>query len=203
VTQHLIFGKIPKLIIFVFLIVVTASIIFFYKFAQLDTYAEGSSVIDSITDNRNSYPNGKIPKYEKIEITFEVKLSSATNYFYPYDNSPPSGIIPKTGINVDAIFTSPDGTLYKQPGFYYQEFLDQVKSGKEWFYPTENYKWKVRFSPNKEGTWKYKLKAIDSSGTVESQEQTFNVMSSKITDLSKLAAIAAILNTTTELTFLH
>ena len=199
---------------FVFLVVVTASINFFYnrsqenpalqsgdelssdmpsslrgipavlgwggrhKFAQLDTYAEGSSVIDSITDNRNSYPNGKIPKYEKIEITFEVKLSSATNYFYPYDNSPPSGIIPKTGINVDAIFTSPDGTLYKQPGFYYQEFLDQVKSGKEWFYPTENYKWKVRFSPNKEGTWKYKLKAIDSSGTVESQEQTFNVISS-------------------------
>ncbi len=106
-------------------------------------------------------------KFEKFEITFQVQSSTVSNTFFPLDQSPPPGLTANTGITVNAIFTDPQGTTYTQPAFYYQEFQDQVKNGDEWFYPTNNFSWKVRFSPNKEGMWHYKLQVTDASGFIE------------------------------------
>ena len=136
--------------------------------------------ITNIKDNIASYRGNSIPKYEKIEITFEINGTTAENYYLPYDdnNSPPrvqSGI----GITVNALF-SPDNwkTVYTQPAFYYQHFDGQVKAGNEWFYPTGFFSWKARFSPHKTGTWQYQLTAQDSSGTFTSPPVSFNVVSS-------------------------
>jgi hypothetical protein len=49
---------------------------------------------------------------------------------------------------------------------------------REWYRPTDNYSWKVRFSPDQAGTWQYKLVAQDASGTFESQPISFDTTNS-------------------------
>ncbi|HXK62030.1 MAG TPA: DUF5719 family protein [Acidobacteriota bacterium] len=136
-----------------------------------------ATAVLALTDNRKSYPGEEIPRYEKLEITFAVN-TSATNYFLPYASQAPAGIQAGTGISVDAIFTAPDGALYSQPAFHYQEFDHQVKSKCDWLYPTDNYMWKVRFSPNQPGVWSYRIVVQDASGVRESDTRTFNVVES-------------------------
>jgi hypothetical protein len=131
--------------------------------------------IREITTNLGGYPAGLVPRYEKLEITFQVD-TVAENLQLPFDAAPPPGIAAGLGISVDALF-SPDGwnTVYSIPAFYYQEFLDEVKGGSEWFYPTENTSWKVRFAPNQVGDWQFKLVAQDASGATETVPYTFTV----------------------------
>ena len=142
------------------------------------TQVQAAPSISNITDNRNSYPNSQVPKFEKLEITFEIGSTNATNFFFPFDPNPPPGLPPETGISVGAVFTDPEGNTFTQPGFYYQNFQDATKGAREWFYPTADYSWKVRFSPNKVGTWKYEITVQDSTGTSQSAETTFSVSAS-------------------------
>lgn len=135
-------------------------------------------VIYDVATNAGMYPDQEVPRFAKLEITFQVK-TIAENLQLPFDAAPPAGVAPGQGISVDALF-SPDGwkTIYTQPAFYYQFFDDQVKSEREWFYPTGQYAWKVRFTPNHVGRWQYRLVAQDSSGRVETPAQAFVVTSS-------------------------
>lgn len=134
--------------------------------------------ITDITDNTNTYVNRQIPSYDKLEISFQLYNSTAVNYFFPYDSQPPPGLTPGSGVSVDATFTDPSGNTYNQPAFYYQHFDDQIKNNREWFYPSSNFSWKVRFSPHLPGNWKYKLVARDAGGVVQSAEFSFVVVNS-------------------------
>ena len=140
--------------------------------------------ITGITDNRSEYTDGQIPTFEKFEITFQVENTVAGNMQFPYDPSLPPGIDPLNsnyqGITVNAVF-SPDNwqTTYTQPAFYYQEFQNQSLGNKNWYYPTENFAWKVRFAPDQPGSWQYKLTAQDASGKAESSIGHFTVISSQ------------------------
>jgi len=120
---------------------------------------------------------GTVAKYDKQEITFNV-ATLADNPQLPFDAAPPAGVEAGIGVSVDAVFTSPTGKKWSQPGFYYQIFIDHTKAGTEWFYPTNRSVWKVRFSPNEVGTWKYSIVAQDSSGTVQTTTYSFNVIAS-------------------------
>ena len=126
---------------------------------------------------------GTVVNYEKFEVNFDISGTVATNFDFPFDPNPPAGISVSNarynGISVNAVFTDPQGNSYLQPAFYYQEFDDQVKAGKEWFYPKGTFKWKVRFSPNKVGTWNYKITAQDKNGQTTSNTLSFNVSSSE------------------------
>lgn len=133
--------------------------------------------VTSIQTNTSNYPNNQVPKFNKIELTFNVS-TVAQNTFYPFDTNPPAGLPASTGITVNAKFTAPDGQVYQQPAFYYQNFDDQVKGTQEWFYPSNNYAWKVRFSPHLTGTWRYTLIVKDASGTVETPSAQFTVTDS-------------------------
>jgi hypothetical protein len=141
-------------------------------------------IINQIFDNRTEYPSDQIPAFEKFEITFQVENSIAQNKQFPYDPSPPPGIDLNNpnyqGITVNALFT-PDNwqTIYAQPAFYYQDFLDQVYDNQNWYYPTANFSWKVRFAPDRSGIWQYKLTARDASGSVESFPVSFIVVPSQ------------------------
>lgn len=139
-----------------------------------DVFAAPS--VSNITDNRATYTGGKIPRYEKFESTFSIG-TAATNLQFPFDSAPPIGIIPNIGITVDGIFTAPDGSVFRQPGFYYQNYQDETRSGAEWFYPT-NFNWKIRFASNQVGTWSYRIEAIDQGGTIQSSPVTFDVVTS-------------------------
>jgi len=135
--------------------------------------------IGEIIDNRQQYPNGRIPRFEKLEISFQVKNTVATNLQLPFDPEPPNGIEPAIGISVEADFT-PDNwkTVYRQPAFLYQDFRDEIRGGKEWFYPTDVFSWKVRFAPNEPGEWEYKIIAQDASGIIESEVRGFSAIPS-------------------------
>jgi hypothetical protein len=93
------------------------------------TSTSPASVIREISLNTDDYPNGQIPQYSKLEITFQVD-TTATSLQLPFDAAPPPGVQPGMGISVDALFT-PDNwrTVYHQPAFYYQEFLSVGAAG--------------------------------------------------------------------------
>lgn len=134
--------------------------------------------IGEIRLNTADYPGGQIPRYAKLEITFQIE-TVAKNLQLPYDAAPPPGIEPEIGIRVDALFT-PDNwrTVYTQPAFYYQHFEDRVIDGREWFYPTGEYSWKVRFAPPAAGRWQFRIVARDASGISASPAHTFFVQPS-------------------------
>ena len=147
--------------------------------------------ITNITTNAVDYPDRAIPTYSKFEVTFQIENTQAGNFQLPYDPNPPHGIDPTyskhQGISVDALFLPPGQSnwnkAYQQPAFYYQYFDDQVKKGQDdddrpWYYPSDRFVWKVRFSPNQAGTWQYKLKAQDASGYTETAAQAFTVIHS-------------------------
>jgi len=120
-----------------------------------------------------------VAKFEKFEVTFTVSNSVAANLQWPYEASTPPGITAGQGISVDAEFSADNwATTYSQPAFYYQPYDYQVKNGRDWIYPQGTPTWMVRFSPNTQGLWRFRLKARDASGQTTSPEQTFDVLSS-------------------------
>lgn len=125
--------------------------------------------------NEVSLSSEHIGRYEKLEINFQL-ATQATNLQMPYDANPPPGIQPGIGVSVEAQFT-PDNwrTVYRQPAFFYQIFQDEVRGNREWFYPTDRFTWKVRFSPNREGSWQYRLTAEDEGGRTETASHYFEV----------------------------
>jgi hypothetical protein len=135
--------------------------------------------ISAVSDNRAQYAGGSIPRYEKFEITFQISNSVAKSMQLPYDSAPPAGLQSGIGITVDATLT-PDNwqTVYTQPAFYYQEFDYGVRSNQDWMYPNGRFSWKVRFAPNREGAWKYRLSARDAGSATQSPEYSFTVSSS-------------------------
>jgi hypothetical protein len=149
---------------------------FFWSVWGWTAVAIATPVISGVSDNRATYTNQQIPKYEKFEITFQVQ-TQAQNLQFPYLAPSQAGSYLQKfvdqGITVDAIFTDPTGQEFKQPAFYYQKFDESLSGTNEWYYPTDEYSWKVRFSPNQAGTWKYRLQATDKSGTQTSTEINF------------------------------
>ena len=137
-----------------------------------------SSVQDSSLRILNISNINTVGMYEKQEITFDI-TTSASNLQLPYDSDPPTGITNIDGISVDGIFTSPTGKVWSQPGFYYQIFEDQVKDGEDWYYPTDQAVWKIRFSPDEVGTWQYYIKAQDKTGSTQSDSHYFTVTPSE------------------------
>src|SRR3990172_1223616 len=146
--------------------------------SPLSISAQTTPQITNISDNRSTYVSSLIPKYEKLEISFSIQNSVATNFQWPFDLNPPSGITPGAGISVNALFTSPSGQSFNQPAFYYQPYDLQRKNSKDWLYPQGQPSWIVRFSPNQEGTWSYQINVQDGSGTVQSVSQNFSVTGS-------------------------
>lgn len=141
--------------------------------------ASQDQVVSDVTDNTSSYPESQVPKYGKLEVTFNV-ATPAVDMHHPYDPAPPAGLTGGKGVSVDGLFTKDNWqTTYTQPAFYYQVFQDEVKNNKEWFYPTTNYAWKLRFAPNEVGNWQYKIRVIDANGTFESPARTFAVAASE------------------------
>ena len=93
---------------------------------------------------------------------------------WPYDAAPPRGVPAGTGITVNAVFTDPGGRRFTQPAFYSEEFLDEVREGRDWHLPTGRFGWKVRFSPDRAGAWTYRIVAVDKGGAVESRYHTLH-----------------------------
>lgn len=105
----------------------------------------GSPKINSVELDRP-----EVPRYESLEFT----LALEAEYENPYD---------ARQVRLDGIFTAPDGSEMKIPGFW---------DGQE--------AWRLRFTPSQEGAWRYQLTIADSRGASKPAEGTFNVTSSAL-----------------------
>lgn len=90
----------------------------------------------------------EISDYEPIEFTLDVDAE----YSNPYD---------VREVAVDGVFTAPDRTQMKAPGFWDGEGA-----------------WKIRFTPSQVGTWSYSISIADANGISMPEEGEFTVMPS-------------------------
>lgn len=116
----------------------------------------GSPVIGNVSFTSSS------SMYDKFEVTFNLTAS----YVNPYDPAQ---------IDIYAEFWSPSNKCFKVNAFFYNEVIDcgcipcplcptgwqedQIIS----LSPMQS--WKVRFTPNELGAWKFRITGIDNTGT--------------------------------------
>ena len=86
----------------------------------------------------------------------------------------------QSGISVEGLFLPPGQTDWqralRQPGFLFQDYERELVNGAEWLYPAGQPVWKVRFAPEVQGTWQYRVRAQDASTYpkwVESETHSF------------------------------
>lgn len=97
------------------------------------------------------------PKSVGVYGLFEVSLSLGT-YDNPYD--------PEV-IDVYAVFQGPDGSRHRVTGFYYESFLlekDSEKNYEKVSRDTRGDSWRIRFTPDVAGRWTYTIHAVDRKG---------------------------------------
>lgn len=103
---------------------------------------------------------------------FEVKFNLQADYVNPFDPE---------DINVLGHFTLPGGNTVTVPAFYYKEYT--AKNGKtttaftsSLYAETGKEGWKLRFSGELQGEYKFYITATDSLGRTETTEEyTFSV----------------------------
>ncbi len=107
----------------------------------------------------NITPNStEVQKYKK----FELVVQFTAQYDNPYNPDE---------IDLYCIFISPTNKTWRINGFY-----DGVSSS-----------WKIRFTPNEIGTWRYKVFVKDNSGETSSQNYKFSCVSSNLHGWIKIA----------------
>lgn len=126
--------------------------------------------IGTVSDNKSSYPGGVVPLFEKYELSFNLP-EAGTEFvdFNPFNPDPDTHITSDDyynmpGIDVNAIFTLPDGTDITHPAF--------------WYGPGS---WKVRFAPTLPGLWHVKVTARNAQSNWASAVIAFEVGSVPVT----------------------
>jgi|WetSurMetagenome_2_1015567.scaffolds.fasta_scaffold03850_6 hypothetical protein len=102
--------------------------------------------------------------YEKFEISFNLE----GEWDNPFDPDQ---------IKVDAHFYAPDGKLIIIPGFFYQEYHQNINNSVE---KTGNPIWKIRFTPEMTGIYKYELVANNKGKEIKSPSYDFTGISYNI-----------------------
>jgi len=106
----------------------------------------------------------KIGRYEKFEITFEIPVIF-DNPFNP-------------DLKIKGIFISPSGKIFEIPAFFYHDYLRTLYEDSEKLIPYGKSEWKIRFTPEELGTYKYSLKIQDRDKNFEINIGSFEVVES-------------------------
>lgn len=120
--------------------------------------AAGPAIL-SLADNLQ---DGSMAAFEKLEIRAEL----AARVNNPYDPEE---------IEVNGLFTDPEGKVYRIPGFYFQPFRRTVEGDREVYTPTGEPDWRVRFTPMRPGDWTYRLSVRQGADEVLSEAVPFKV----------------------------
>lgn len=88
---------------------------------------------------------------------FEVSFTLGNSYVNPYDTDT---------IDIYALFIAPDNTTFKVNAFYYEDyFFQQHSDGYEVAMHNATLDgWRIRFTPNEVGNWKFRIMAVDANG---------------------------------------
>ncbi len=105
-----------------------------------------------------------VPTATTVEMwgKFEVKLTIAANFSNPYNYDE---------IRTAATITAPDGKTRQVEGFFIQDYSLNTQTGTLAAVGTGSFK--IRFSPDQIGVWKYKISCTNAAGTGDFPEQTF------------------------------
>ncbi|MEN6370719.1 MAG: hypothetical protein ABFD64_01770 [Armatimonadota bacterium] len=120
--------------------------------------------VSVISDNLASYPDSKVPLYEKFELAFAIDNLGQPfvdfNPLNPNTSTLSSDYWDLKGIAVDTVLISPGGRAIEWPCFWY-EGSDQWTG------------WKMRFTPTESGIWSYKLRISYGSDVFETESRSF------------------------------
>ncbi|MCF8371437.1 MAG: T9SS type A sorting domain-containing protein [Bacteroidales bacterium] len=123
---------------------------------------------NAIAQDWNQYPNSPIiKKYEKFELIIRADYQSIRQHIIqPWDNPNDAGKLNpfnpdyqnENGISLEAVFTSPTGIQHKVYGFYMEDWAYNGNLNNYYYdalTDSNQYKWRIRFSPNEVGNWSY------------------------------------------------
>ena len=103
-----------------------------------------------------SYPT-HVNVYDLYEISFSLGI-----YSNPYD--------PQV-IDVYAEFVGPDNTTCRVNGFYYESYSFKKVKNREEATADNDRGWRIRFTPDKAGTWSFVIHATDKKGSIQTPKQ--------------------------------
>jgi hypothetical protein len=104
------------------------------------------------------YPTFSYPSSVDLFGLCEISFLLPKIYSNPYD--------PDT-ISVYAVFTGPDNSSDTVNAFYYEDYTFQKHNTEYYEIATHNPLrdgWRIRFTPNKVGTWTFRIRAFDANG---------------------------------------
>ncbi len=104
-----------------------------------------------------------LSRYDRFELRFDL-TTSADHLSLPYDPNSPPGLEHISGVSADALFTAPSGRIYTQPAFFFQPYRYEAIGGRDHRVPAGPPHWRVRFTPQEEGTWQVRLRVTDRGG---------------------------------------
>jgi len=150
-------------------------LVFFLLFSSLALRPAGAATI-SLNNFRQSAQ--EVPQWEPLILDFEIQgLPEEINPYWPYDPQRPAGFesLPQ-GVTVMAEFSPDDWrTVYRQPAFWFQPMAREEIDDREWLYPQGEAHWQVRFTPNRLGSWRYRLWLEFSQGRWDLRQGNFRV----------------------------
>ena len=130
---------------------------------------------EAVTISNVSLSGTSIPKYAKLEVSFNV-TTSASKVYYPYGTD--DGYASPQGITVYATVTQPDATQLTVPAFYYVPYRKTTVNNVQALGISGPPKWMVRFAPMQTGSHTLTITATDASGTTTSSSSSFSGTSS-------------------------
>ncbi len=140
--------------------------IFYYGVFNRTGGQGNPSATSTVTSTGTNIPSSSVQRYEKYELAFPF----SGNYSNPNDPAQ---------VDVEAVFTAPDGSKQTVPGFFFQDFTRSGNVHKEILTPVPgSERWKVRYAPSEIGNYTFVVTIHDSQGIRALGSGSLNVVQS-------------------------
>jgi len=107
----------------------------------------------------------RLERFERFEIAFDLPRT----YENPFDPEQ---------IDIRGSFIAPSGAVTAVPGFFYQDFVRNLRQKTEYLTPVGRGEWRIRFTPTEVGTYRYCIEIMDGD-YVKTAYRSFEVVPSK------------------------
>ena len=154
-----------KLLLWTFCVLIN-----FCAFAQSEDFT--LAVIES------GGPNGQARLFEKFELGIEMPASVSSKVQSYLDGGEGLNPYNPDDVNVEAVFTAPNGETQKVYGFFMVDY--QRAEGDKWEKRNTDFSWRIRFAPDLVGAWKVTVSIItEKNSPLRNRELAFQCVNSK------------------------